>query len=308
MNNIQNINPNLASTLATQAGEAQESKTNASQEVSPLLDGPSVTVSHAPASDLEKLVARLKDENDERKVAMTKQRLASVLEAYTARFGTLSAQQTANLEGIAANNDAIDAKTAELEKVQAEMAAAKGKSTVMQAQIESLERAVAQAVEDGKIHRENVAKLKEQIAADAENEDLKAELEKETAALENSEKALGTAQADLAKAQADAGALSAQIASLAGSAEKLESEIAALEADNAKRVAELGSQTVSNLLAALDDVAPADATERAPTPAEEEKAEQKALANDPANLLREAMDRMDASILRTIDENMDKTV
>ena len=34
MNNIQNINPNLASTLATQAGEAQESKTNASQEVS----------------------------------------------------------------------------------------------------------------------------------------------------------------------------------------------------------------------------------------------------------------------------------
>jgi chromosome segregation ATPase len=307
MNNIQNVNPNIASTIAAQAGEAEQSRT-AAQVLAPILSGQSVTVTSAAASDLEKLVAQLKNENADRKASMAKQRLASLLDVYAARYGELSAQQTQILEEIAANNDEIADLTEDLKKALADLAAAKGQSAAMEAQIESLERAVEQAVADGKAHRETIAKLKEQLAEDQDNEDLKARLEKEEKALETSEAARSKAETDLAAVQAAAGALSAKIESLAGSVEKLKGKIDALAAGNAALAAKLDPQTISHLLAALADKEPSAPAERNASAAEEEKAEKKAIANDPANILREAMDRMDESILRTIDENRDKTV
>ena len=308
MNNIQNINPNIASTIATQAGQAQESQTQAAKGLAPILGGQSVTVTSALTSDLEKLVARLKNENDDLKTSMAQRRLASVLEAYTARYGELSAQQMSILQEITANNASISDMMAAIKQMQAEMSAAEAQSTTMQAKIESLERAVEQAVADGKAHREAVAKLKAQLAKDQDNAALKAALAKEEKALETSEAALAKAQTDLAAAQAAAGALSAKIQSLAGSIETQKGEVAGLEAANAALAAKLGSQTVANLLEAFadDDIGPV--AERNVSAVEEEKAEKKAIANDPANILREAMDKMDEAILQTIDENRDTTV
>ena len=307
MNDIQNINPNLSAAIAAQTAQTEQPKTAAPLE--PLLSGASVTVTQAPSSDLEKLVARIKNENDEMKAALAKRRLASVLDAYAERYGEISEQQALILEEITNNNDDIAQAMADLKEALADLDAAKGQWSVMQAKIEALERAVAQAVEDGKIHRENVAKLKEQLAEDRDNEELKAELAKEEKAVETADAALARNQAELAIAQVEAGSLSAKIESFAGKAETLSTEIEALEASNASLAAQLGSQTVSNLLAALEKTEPATAAvERNVSAAEEEKVEKKAIANDPANVLREAMDRMDAAILRTIDENRDKTV
>ena len=308
MNNILNINPNIASTLSTQAGQEKEFQTALPKETAPILGGQSVTVTTAPTSDLEKLVARLKNENDDVKMALAQRRLASVLEAYTARYGELSEQQTKALEEIAANNDDIAKMEQELQALIQEKAAADGQSAVMQAKIEQLEKAIERAVEEGKAHREAVAKLKEQIAKDQDNEDLKAELAKEEKALAASEAALSKSQTELATAQAAAGALSAKIESLAGAIEAKQNGIQALEDSNAALAAKLDPQTITNLLAAFSAQDVPVEVERNVSAAEEEKAEKMAIANNPANVLREAMDKMDEAILQTIDENRDQTV
>jgi chromosome segregation ATPase len=308
MNNIQNINQNIASTFATQAGQAQESQTSAAKKLTQLLGGQSVTVTMAPTSDLEKLVAQLKNENDSVKASVAQRRLASVLDAYTSRYGELTEQQTQILEAIAANNADLATLKEELKALLNDKTAADAQALLMQAKIEQLEKAIEQAVKDGKAHRENIEKLKEQIAEDQDNEDLKAELAKEEAALATSEAALAKAQTDLASAQAAAGALSAKIEALAGSIETKQSAISALEDSNAALAAKLDPQTITNLLASFSAQDVSVEVERNVSAAEEEKAEQKAIANDPANVLRDAMDKMDEAILQTIDENRDKTV
>lgn len=308
MNNIQNINQNIASTFATQAGQAQESQTSAAKKLTQLLGGQSVTVTMAPTSDLEKLVAQLKNENDSVKASVAQRRLASVLDAYTSRYGELTEQQTQILEAIAANNADLATLKEELKALLNDKTAADAQALLMQAKIEQLEKAIEQAVKDGKTHRENIEKLKEQIAEDQDNEDLKAELAKEEAALATSEAALAKAQTDLASAQAAAGALSTKIEALAGSIETKQSSISALEDSNAALAAKLDPQTITNLLAAFSAQDVSVEVERNVSAAEEEKAEQKAIANDPANVLRDAMDKMDEAILQTIDENRDKTV
>lgn len=308
MNNIQNINQNIASTFATQAGQAQESQASAAKKLTQLLGGQSVTVTMAPTSDLEKLVAQLKNENDSVKASVAQRRLASVLDAYTSRYGELTEQQTQILEAIAANNADLATLKEELKALLNDKTAADAQALLMQAKIEQLEKAIEQAVKDGKAHRENIEKLKAQIAEDQDNEDLKAELAKEEAALATSEAALAKAQTDLASAQAAAGALSAKIEALAGSIETKQSAISALEDSNAALAAKLDPQTITNLLASFSAQDVSVEVERNVSAAEEEKAAQKAIANDPANVLRDAMDKMDEAILQTIDENRDKTV
>ena len=308
MNTIQNIKPNLDSTIATLSGQADEAKSTAQKQVAPLLGGPSVSVTQAPSSDLEKLVAQLKNENDDQKASLAKQRLSSILGVYTTRYGELTSQQTQALEEIASNNAAIAGLMPDYQQAQADLAAADAQRVIMEAKIEELDRAIERAVADGKAHRETVAKLKEQLAKDQDNEDLKAELAKEEATVAALEKEQAGLEKDRQTAIAQLGAQEAKLDSLNAAVDKLKGEIAALEKSNADLGAKLGSQTIANLLAALDDDSASEPTERNVSNAEEEKAKAKAIANDPANVIRDAMDRMDAAILQTIDENRDTTV
>ncbi|MBP5788244.1 MAG: DUF29 family protein [Kiritimatiellae bacterium] len=308
MNNIQNVNQNIASTFATQTGQAQESPASAAKKLAAILGGQSVTVTTAPTSDLEKLVAQLKNENEDVKTSVAHRRLASVLDAYTTRYGELTEQQAQILEDIAANNADIATLTEELKALLNDKAAADAQSLLMQAKIEQLEKAVEQAVKDGKAHRETIEKLKKQIAEDQDNEELKARLKEEETLLAASEAALSKAQVNLASAQAAAGALSAKIEALAGSIATKQDGIKALEDSNAALAAKLDPQTITNLLAAFSAQDVSVEVERNVSAAEEEKAEKKAIANDPANVLRDAMDKMDEAILQTIDENRDQTV
>ncbi len=308
MNNIQNIKPNLDSTIATLSGQADEAKSTAQKQVAPLLGGPSVSVTQAPSSDLEKLVAQLKNENDDQKASLAKQRLSSILGVYTTRYGELTSQQTQALEEIASNNAAIAGLMPDYQKAQADLAAADAQKVIMEAKIEELDRAIERAVADGKAHRETVAKLKEQLARDVENEDLKAELAQEEATVAALEKEVEGLEKDRKTAVAQLATQEAKLDSLNAEVDRLKGEIAALEASNKELAGQLDPQTITHLLLAFEAQSTAPAIEPNRTAAEEEKAEQKAIANDPANVLREAMDHMDEAILQTIDENRDKTV
>lgn len=305
--NIQSINPNLQSTLATQTGETDTAKTAAAQ-TSPLLAGASVTVTSGATSDLEKLVARLKSESEDTKASLSKMRLASILDSYASRFGALNAEQAQALTDITTNNTAIAQKEQDLKKVQKELSAAQAQSLVMQTQIESLERAVAQAIEDGKIHRKTVQKLKEQLARDVDNEDLRAQVEEAEAALANSEKALATAQADLAAAQAAAGANNSRIQELKGKVDTIKGAIDALEAKNRALAAKLDPSTLTKVLSILGENVLDATPERAESATERKKAEEKELANNPANLIREAMDKADDALLDTIEKKRENPV
>lgn len=310
MNNIQNVNPFIPPVTSSQAGEAQKVQAGAAQPLPPLLGGFSVTVSAAPYTDLEKLVARLKNEHENTKSDVAQRRLASVLDIYSSRYGEITDKGKQALEDITANNAAIDEKTKELAAVEAALEKGEGDAKVLQTEIESLQRAIAQAIEDGKTHRENVAKLKEQLAHDQGNEQLKAELKKEEAAVKAADEARAKAEGDLTRVQAKAVALSLQIQTLTGQKTVLNGAIADLNDKNAKLAAFLDTQTVKNLLAAFKEDIPetdADAWDR-PSHADRKKIEEKSNANNPANILHEAMERMDESILRDIDEKRDKKV
>ena len=50
------------------------------------------------------------------------------------------------------------------------------------------------------------------------------------------------------------------------------------------------------------------AAERGESPAERKKAEEKEIANNPANLIREAMDKADDALLDTIEKKREKPV
>lgn len=309
MNNIQNIKPNLDSTIATLSGQADEAKTTAAQkQVAPLLGGPAVSVTQAPTSNLEKLVAQLKNENADRKASLAKQRLSSILDVYTARYGELSAQQTKILEEIASNNDAIASLMPDYQKALADVSAADAQMVILDAKIQEVERAIERAVADGKAHRETVAKLKEQLARDVENEDLKAELAKEEGLVAQLEAEQVCLDKDLKTVQAQVVAQAAKIETLQAAVDELKGQIAALESSNKELAGKLDSDTISHLLLAFEAQSAPPAIEHKRSAAENAKAEIKAIANDPANVLREAMDRMDAAILQTIDENRDKTV
>ena len=309
MNNIHNVNPNLDPTIATLSGQADGAKTAAAgKQVAPLLGGPSVSVTQAPSSDLEKLVAKLKNENDDRQASLARQRLSALLNAYTARYGALSDQQTQVLEEIAANNDAIAKLMPDYQKAQADLAYADAQMVIMQAKIDEVQHAVDRAVAEGKAHREAVAKLKEQLARDVDNEDLKAELAKEEATVSLLEEEKGNLDKELHAAISQAAAQEAKLDTLHAAVDELKGKIASLEASNKALAGKLDSQTITNLLAAFSTENTIEPVERTTSAAEEAKAELKAIANDPANLIREAMDRMDAAILQTIDENREKPV
>lgn len=309
MSNIQSIQQNIPSQIASQAGQAeQENRTGGASQSSQILSGTSVTVTSRLGSSLERLVSRVKSETETTKMALSKMRLASVLEACTTRYGNISQQQQQVLEGIAANNAEISTKEGEIKTAQSDLTTAEAQSIVMQSAIESLERQVEQAVEDGKIHRERVAKLREQRAADQDNEDLKTELEEEERALEAAENEVSSKEAELATAKSAYSANQSNIETLKGTVSSLNDEIDALEASNKELAAKLDPSTLAAVLATLEEESVDTSSEERESAADKKKAQEKAEATDPANRIREAMDKADAALLKDIEENLTNPV
>lgn len=304
MNDIQNLNPNLTATSATQTADVQEGKTAAAtQSAQPLLSDPSVTVSAATPGDLEKLVARLQNESNEQKAAVAQRRLAAILDLYAVRFGMFPAEKLAFLHSMGINDLMLFEKRIALDVLGIDLKMATGDLARLEIGIETLKKAVAQAIEDGKTHRENIAKLKERLEHDKDNPDLKAELESEQAALAESDAALAKAQARLAGAVVEAGVLSAKIQGIVSKMEMLKGIIGGLETANRMLAWQLGMHTVKNLFAVFREHVKFPEPwffDRGPSPADIRKDEEAAFLRDLGKILHEAMEQMDETDRKSV--------
>ena len=132
--------------------DAQTAKTTA-----PILGGQSVKVTDGAMTDLEKLVARLKNESETTRQSVAQRRISILSTVLDSMADKITAAERENILKI----EELNGEKGELEK---ELAALKNDQTVIQALIDSLDKQIEQAVKDGADHREQVEKLKAQRA------------------------------------------------------------------------------------------------------------------------------------------------
>ena len=261
-----------------------------------VLGGPGVRVSVA-GSSLDKLVAKVKGESEDARLASAKRRIAIVLTVLSALNVKVTESQKSNLAQIEALQSQLDELAKLLSGKDGELSADAAKAAALEAQIEALKNAVENAIKDGEAHRKQVEELKKTRAADD------AELKRAETALANAEAALAAAQANLAKARADLDTAKNDVAADKKEIAGLKSQIASLEKKVGDCVAAVGDSTLAALAAGLRADAPEVDPGARETEADREKEEAKEIANDPLRVIRDALDRMDADIRRTIDDN-----
>ena len=122
-----------------------------------VLGGENLKVTSAATTDLEKLVAQLKNENEVTRQSVAQRRtaiLATVLDSMADRISAAEKENLIKLEGL----------NGEKSEAMKELSGLTNDKAVMESLIESLDRQIEQAVKDGEDHREQVAKLKAQRA------------------------------------------------------------------------------------------------------------------------------------------------
>ena len=312
------FNPSLSAAIA-----AQETATNdqphiqAEKSVPPLHGGENVTVTSGAATDLEKLVARLKSEDDDTRLNLAQMRLGAVMSALDIMNVKLSQEQSDAFATISEQQQVKETLEKELSAICAEYGidADDNASAVMAAKIESLEKAVERAVQEGKDHNEAVAKAKEQLEHDqAELDRLEnAEVKDEAAiaaarnAVETSQgnynaaaalaagdtKKIADAKSALAKAQADAEKIPVLQANIADASAKIAAASAILSNDKMNEIAAALNKAAESLATPTDHS----------SDAERQKEEKKEIALDPFNAIQAALDKIDDLILNKIEEN-----
>lgn len=340
MTNIELNNLNAtAAAAAVSSADAPVLASVQTKATTSILSGDALTVSHA-FSDLEKLLAQLKDEDAENRVSVAKQRLASVIDV----LNSFSEEQTAALASIADLDAKVSAYVQSASELNTQLAPLNARSLELDLLIDQLEKAVQQNIKDGKVHRENVEKLKavreEQAAELSAAEESLAALknaaeqdataikaaeklvaekksaldetdsnkETETAALAATETALKSNESNLAKAQSEKATVDGKIKSIKDSIADIDSKVSALQADISAAFSVLGESALASLAAALTADAKAGKVidgERAETPAEVAKEDLKDIRNDPLRVVRESMDRVGELLedLKTLDSS-----
>ena len=249
----------------TTAAATQEDAPSAqgTKKSSPILSGSSLTVSSGAMSDLEALVAHLKNETDNAKTSVSQVRISvlnTVLDSMKDRVTQAERDALVDIEAL--NCEKTEAE-GELADLKAEKAASEGRIAEIDLLIESLERQVKQAVQDGADHREQVAKLKAQRAAE----------------------------------QAKLDSLNVSIKSVSSKIAGIDAKIA--ECTHAIATSTL-SEVYAALRAASGDDAPK--AERIETQAERDKQSAKEAAADVALHISAALDRIDGQIRAALDE------
>ena len=260
---IQVNSPNVENRGVVSAGQDFQPSTLPSAAVSPILGGASVKVSSGAATDLEKLVARLKGENEEVRQSVAQRRVAILMTVLSSMADRVTESQKNNLVKVEVLNGELSDTEKLIAGMNDEKTAAKLRSAELQAKIDALENAVKNAVEEGKEHNRQVEELKEQKAREDET-------------IRQLTNAIASAQA----------------------------KIASLKGQVSACVDAIGAATMSEVAAAVKAAAGGiPPPEEAESQAEIDKKEKKAEANAPANVIREALDRLDADIRKTIEEN-----
>ena len=143
--------------ILEQGVNLQSSDVKTSKPETPILGGVSVKVVDGSTTDLEKLVAMLKNENEATRQSVAERRtaiLSTVLDSMAERISAAEKENILKLEQLTTEKSEATAQLNGLNKDQA----------VMEALIKSLDDRIKQAVQDGEDHRELVEKLKAQRA------------------------------------------------------------------------------------------------------------------------------------------------
>ncbi len=288
-----------ASAAAARAAVHQEQpQTAPTTGAAPVLGGPGVRVS-VSGSQLDKLVEKVKGESDDARLAAAKRRIAIVLTVLSALNIQISDNQKsalAQLEGLGALLDELNEK---LKSGDSSLLASEAALAALQAKTEELAAAVERAVKEGEAHRAQVEELKRTRSADD------AELRAAETALAKSEAAATAAKASLDKNRADIDAAKTNVEAAKANIANLKSQIASTEKKIADCTSAVGDKALAAIAAGLrtESASHTNVVGDRETESDREKAEAKQKANDPVRAIRAALDRMDADILRTIEEN-----
>jgi len=264
---------------------------NSGNNPEPILGGENVKVTSGIKTDLEKLVARLKNESENTRTDLAHMRLSAVLVALDTMNVRLTKEQETAFATISEQQKVKDGLDQKLKNLYADYGISPGGnagSVVMEAEIAALEKAVERAIAEGKAHNEAVAKAKEQKSMDQE------EIDKMEEATAKYDAAIAAAQANLDKARTDAATMAELESGIREASSKIDSAMNIL---GDKKIGEI-AEALSKLADGADDNAHEHVSQ-----ADRDKAEAKEIANNPFNIISDALDRIDEAILRTIDEN-----
>ena len=161
---IQLETPRVGAQAAAAATQSETLLAPKAETTAPVLGGENLTVTSAAMSDLEKLVARLKNENEATRQSVTQRRaaiLGTVLDSMADRITDAERENILKIDALNLERSAAVASKSSLDLQQ----------SVLESLIKSLDDQIAQAVKDGEEHREKVAELKRQRAEQQEKLD-----------------------------------------------------------------------------------------------------------------------------------------
>ena len=267
------IELNTSKVAAQVAGETRLAEGQVAAEgakLGPILGGESVKVTSGAMSDLEKLVARLKNETDDTKMSVTQRRIAVLQTVLDSMSDRITEQERASLVEIEKLNGDKAEMVAQLAGLDADKVATEGRIAELDVKIAELEKAIERAVQDGEDHREQVAKLKEERARE------QAKLDQINTAIESANSRIAGIDIKIAECT------------------KTIAQTTLNEVANALRIAEDNSLSQSSTKEVSKE-----------SDAERKKAEEKAAAADIGNVIRDALDKIDSQILQAIAESQE---
>ena len=246
------------------ANVAETPKEAKSESVKPLLGGESVTVTSGAKTDLEKLVAQLKNETDETRQSVSQKRISilmTVLNSMADRVTEKQKKAFVDLEDLCSKLSDVER---DISSWMSEKATAVQQSVALDTMIKSLENAVENAVQDGEDHRKQVEKLKAQ----------KAEVDERIRQLENA----------ISSAKTKASGIQASIS----------------QCSEAIGAATLSEVSAAVRMAVSEEKAP---LERAETQADRDKHAKKEEETSIANSIHESLERIDDEMSKTVEGN-----
>ena len=250
------------------ANDSTNIESSGTKTSSKILDGKSLTVSSAAMSDLEKLVAQLKNETDNTKMSVTQQRISVLQTVLDTMPDRISEKERANLIKIEELNGEKSEVASELAGLKADKTSAEKRISALDVKIAELESAVERAIQDGEDHRKQVDELKR----------MRAEEQKK---LDRINTAIESASSKIA-------GIDVKIAELTNTIAKTTLN----EVANALRIAASDRQTMASAADNLSNESNADRI----------KKEKKEAATDIGNVIRESLDKIDGQMRKSLDE------
>ena len=318
-NRTVNFDPNLLNpaNAGTDGSNVElAAKKSASQ---PVLLGANILVSYG-ITDIEALVAQLKNENADTRLSMKLKSLSSIADG-------LSTQHLKALEKALALADSVKQLESAQNDLKEGLAKSKAELAILQIQVESLEKQIENARANEADYNKNLQKLKDRkaeieskiSAEEAKGEkadqaaiaELKAQLSDVETQIKTNEDALS---ATVAKIKADTASLEGSKAKVetlqdtidknTSRIEKNKNEIASLNSQISSVVASLDENTLKTIAEELAAVEP----EASESPHDIAKEERRLEATDVVKLISDALDSIAKDILEEVAEKRIETV